>query len=188
MAIVVEDGTGLSNAVSLCSVADADTYWAARNGADWSGASAPLKEVALVKASDYIRNQKRYRWTGGKKTYAQKMPWPRTNAGERDGTVVPDNVVPWQVTEATAFLANRFIQDEELDLQPDLARGGQVKSETVGPISTTYMDGAPMETVILAVDGILSPLLRDPRLDPVPPADFQEAAPDSLTAGRFEYP
>lgn len=188
MALIVEDGTGKADAQSLCSVADADSYWLARGGVDWAGLSDADKEVALVKASDYIRNQSRYRWVGGKLTYAQRMPWPRTGAAERDGTSVPETVVPWQVVEATAYLANKVGVGAE-DLQPDLARGGGVKSESVGPISTSYFDGAKAETTIQFVDGVLAPLVRNGTdADRAVPAQYLTDIPASFDSGAYEYP
>lgn len=160
MAFDVEDGTGKSSATSLVSVATADTYWTDRGGdAGWTAAGTSTKQAALVRASDYLRNQKRYRWVGTKKSYAQSMPWPRTDAIEWDGLDIPSNVVPWPVVEACCWLAARALTT---DLQPALERGGKVASESVGPISTSYQPDAPYETLLMAVDGLLATLLRDP--------------------------
>lgn len=164
MAFVVEDGTGKPNATSFVTVAAADAYWADRAGSAWAGYSTPAKEAALIAASDYLRNEQRYRWVGTKKTATQSMPWPRVDAVERNGPAIPDTVVPWQVQEAAAILGDRTATGE--DLQPDLAAQA-VTSETVGPISVTYATpqgvggvGA-QDPTISAVDGLLAPLLRD---------------------------
>ena len=50
--MVVEDGTGLSNADSFVSVAYADTYFSTRGVSAW--ASLTNKEALLIKATDYI--------------------------------------------------------------------------------------------------------------------------------------
>lgn len=158
MAFTVEDGTGKNNANSLCDVATADAFWTDRGNTDWSGQQSD-KEAALVRASDYVRNQSRYLWVGTKKTYAQVMPWPRTGATEYSGQAIPDNVVPWQVQQAVAYLALAALTTPEL--QPTLEHGGKVRSESVaGVVSTTYADDAPVSDVIQFVDGLLQPLLR----------------------------
>lgn len=185
MAFVVEDGTGLATATSLLAAVDATNYWADRGGhAGWTPATTAQREAALVKASDYIRNQRRYRWSGAKKTYAQTMPWPRASAVERDGQPVASTIVPWQVKEATAYLAARYLTE---DLQPDLDRGGALLAETVGPLSTTYAEDAPLGTILQVVDGLLAPLTRGP-LDPTSPDYSIPDIPAGYVAGEFEYP
>lgn len=167
MAFVVEDGTGLSTATSLVDVTPADTFWSDRGGNSvWTAASTAQKQAALVKASDYLRNQSRYTWSGTKLTYAQTMPWPRSGATELGGQVIPANVVPWQVAQAVCWLA--LLTLNGTDVQPALAHGGAIKSETVGPISTTYADRANPETVYPMVDGLVKPLLRASALRAVP--------------------
>lgn len=183
MSLVVEDGTGLSNATSLCSVADADAYWAARDTAGaWSQAGVPDKELALSRASDYVRNQTRYVWYGTKKTYAQTMPWPRTGASERYGQAIPDTVVPFQVKEAVAFLANTALS---ADLQPTLERGGGIQSEKIGELSTSFFEGSRADDAIQFVDGILATLCRDVK-QPLATPFYEEPVTDpSFETGAF---
>jgi hypothetical protein len=139
MGFVVEDGTGRADATSLVSLEKANTYWTDRplttGGVAWNAISTAERQERLIVASDYIRNQKRYRWRGTKKTYAQRMPFPRTGLMERDGQEVPDNVVPHQVEEAVMFLAARAVAE---DLQPDLERGGRVASVGVAGITQSF--------------------------------------------------
>jgi hypothetical protein len=52
--MIVEDGTGLADANSYLSVAEADAYWAARGNANWAAATTVAKEAALVNASMYV--------------------------------------------------------------------------------------------------------------------------------------
>lgn len=54
MAIIVEDGTGLANAVSYVSVTDADSYFTVRGVTEWGTLATPAKEAALIRATDYI--------------------------------------------------------------------------------------------------------------------------------------
>jgi len=77
MIIVVEDGTGLENANSYASVAEADGYWTVRGNVSWTG-SETEKETALIKATDYID----LRWAGllrgFRSTEEQSLEFPRT--------------------------------------------------------------------------------------------------------------
>ena len=62
MAFTVEDGTGLSDANSLASVAEFDAYCTER-GIDVTGfADTTAKEVALVKGADYLKTVYYYSW------------------------------------------------------------------------------------------------------------------------------
>lgn len=160
MALIVETGTGLTTANTLASMTDADNYHAVRANSAWDDAEYEVKEAALVKASAYLCDEQRFPWVGTKAGgYNQRMPWPRTGAVETDGTVVPDNVVPWRVVDAVCALAG--LSAVGTDLQPALDRGGQVVSESVGAISTTYAAGAPVGTYYQSAEGLVAPLLRD---------------------------
>ena len=55
MAFVTEDGTGLAEANSYVSVAEADAYHADRGNAAWIGEDS-AKQSALIKATDYLEN------------------------------------------------------------------------------------------------------------------------------------
>lgn len=183
MAFIVETGAVVSNATSLASVADADDYWTDREGGDspWLALDTEVKERRLILGSDYLRNSKRYDWTGNRKTYAQRLPFPRTGAYERGSGAVPDNVVPRAVVEAVCYLA--FGASSVTSLQPDLARGGAVASESVGDISVSYRPDAPTETVITVVDGLLMNLTSNLRNDPLFPTFVQPSDVSGLFTG-----
>lgn len=162
MALVVEDGSGLANAESYISVADATAYFAARGVASWAAlASDTVREQLLRKATDYMVATYSESWAGQRLTVAQALDWPRAYVPRKD--VVggygpaplywPDDAVPELVRRACAELALRAAT---ADLQPDV--GAQVTSETVGPISVTYAEGARQNTSFKAVTNLLLPL------------------------------
>jgi hypothetical protein len=168
MALVVEDGSGKSNAQSFASVADADAYAAARGYSDWTG-DATAKETALTKAADFLCRY--YSFIGTKKTKAQALAWPRADATDIDG-FTHDSEVPVEVKNANIELARRALT---ADLMPDLARGGKVRSVGVGDLSVTFADDAPVNKVYQTVDLLLRPLLMpsDPifRIDLAAPTE-----------------
>ena len=61
---IPEDGTGLSTANSLCSVAYAETYHSQRANTSWTQLGCGQKKASLVKAADYIQQMYRARWKG----------------------------------------------------------------------------------------------------------------------------
>lgn len=141
--LIVEDNTGLPNAEAYISVADADTYHANRGNAAWAALDTPAKEAALRKATDYMGVVYGTRWAGERLKQDQALDWPRGVEG-----------VPDAVKRASAELALRSVTSELLADQ-----GPAVKSETVGPISVTYADGASQAQRYPYVDGLLAALL-----------------------------
>lgn len=157
MAFEVEDGSGLAGANSYLSVDAADDYWADRANAVWAAKTEPEKKAALIKATDYLVRRYRGQWKGSRTTTAQALDWPRAGVENEECVTLPSNAVPGEVAAATAELAYRALTET---LMPDLARGGKIKEQTVGPITTVFMDGAPAVTSYQAVDGLLGPLLE----------------------------
>lgn len=149
MAIVIEDGTGKSNAEAYISVADADAYFAARGNAAWEALTTGQKEQNLRLGTDYMGQVYGPRWCGERATATQSLDWPRIGV-----CGVDSNVVPVAVQRANAELAVRAAAGALLADQ-----GAQVKSETVGPISVTYADGARQNVRYAAVDASLAALL-----------------------------
>ena len=60
--LIVEDGTGLSNADSYASLAEANLYHANHGNVDWSDIDATTKEQLLRKATDYMVAQYRLQY------------------------------------------------------------------------------------------------------------------------------
>ena len=77
MALIVEDGTGKSDAESFISVADADTYHSNRGNTDWASLLTAAKEQNLRKATDYICQVYRMKWAGTRVNGTQALDWPR---------------------------------------------------------------------------------------------------------------
>ena len=77
MSLIVEDGTGLANAESLCSVADADTIHAARGNTAWAALTTPQKEQNLRKGTDYMTGKYTTLRAGYRRLATQALDWPR---------------------------------------------------------------------------------------------------------------
>lgn len=161
--IVTEDGSGLPNAASFCSVADADAYHAARGSAAWAALTTEQKEFALVKACDYMQQAYRMRWAGYRVTTTQALDWPRNSVPRADsyggnmgsiGNYYANNIVPTEVRNANAEFAMRSVAG---DLAADI--DAPVASEQVGPISVTYFQGDTKTKRYPAIDRLLMPFL-----------------------------
>lgn len=164
MAILVEDGSGLAEAVSYATVEAADAYHSARGNTAWTGSAAD-KEAALIRATTYIDGVYRLRFLGHIAALTQALEWPRAYAWTSDRGVLPSNAIPRAVVHATCECALREIEAPG-SLSPDVSPGEQIVSETVGPLSVDYdgsvASGSTGEVlpILVAVDRALAPVLR----------------------------
>lgn len=143
MALMVEDGSGKSDAESYVSVADADTYHAAHSGSsDWSGADTADKEKALRLGTQWLDARYRERWRGTRYSGTQALDWPRYSVVIDDYILDPSEL-PQQLLDAACELALKKIEGDTLF--PDMADEGVLVSKTVrvGPITSakTYLGG-----------------------------------------------
>jgi len=162
MSIVVEDGTGLETANSYISLTDANTYHSDRANTSWAAATEAARNAALIKAAQWLDGRYRDRWRGYRKTDDQTLDWPRYNAYDSDGYAVDSDAAPARITYAQAEAALAII--DGTDLNPSLDRGGKIRREQVGPISTEYFDGAPARVVLTTVSDLVNGYLIGPGL------------------------
>lgn len=142
MAFTVEDGSVVADANALCSVAVANAYFTERGVTAWTGADS-VKEIALIKATDYIEQRWGAKLQGAKVDVDQALCFPRTGI-----TNVADDEVPRDVQRACAEYALRTLA---APLQPDPVpdTGGRVvieKVTRVGPLETKtrYQDNTAL--------------------------------------------
>lgn len=161
MALVVEDGNGLTNAEAYVSVAAFKSFCDGY-GYSYAGKTDPQIEVALRQAADYIDTEFRYK--GIRKAAAQAMEFPRDGLVDWSGHAVTG--VPARVMRANSELAFKSFSGA---LREDLDRGGMVTSESVGPISRSYSPDAPGGKVYQQASKLLAPFVRGESTDdPVP--------------------
>ena len=155
MSLICEDGSGKSDSESYISVADASNYHTVRGNTAWAALTTDaLREAALRRATDYMRQAYRSRWQGYKVNEDQALDWPRYDV-EVEGYAVDSDIVPTEVKNACAELALRASAAE---LNPDLTQG--VAREKVGQIEVEYDKASPQFTRYRAIDALLSPYLK----------------------------
>jgi hypothetical protein len=167
MTIVVEDGTGLPNAVSYADANYADVYMQARGFTTWVALQTTEKEQALVRATDYMGLM--FKWAGDRFTTTQALDWPRSGA-ELYGTDVGTDEIPILIKNACVELAYRAAQGP-LILDPTQDDSGRLVGKVVeraGPIDeeTTYIAKGQMSIPTLYkrypfVDAMLRPLVEN---------------------------
>lgn len=159
MALIIEDGTGKTDANSYTTVEEARSYASAR-GTELPTEDAQVESL-LVRAMDYLEAQRgKYQ---GVKTYPglQALQWPRSGVIIDCDYQLPDNIIPNELKNAQKQLALEVFNG--LVLLPS-SDGRVVKREKVDVIETEYMtgqdlgSGATMGPSFPAVDALLEPL------------------------------
>lgn len=135
MSLIVEDGTGLPNAESYVSVAQADAYFSATAVADWAAATLADREVALRRATAYM--DARYSFRGERLRTVQALAWPRVGYGSSE---VPENGL-WPVrpvANACCELALIAVRGQPYYVAQNTSSTAEREQVTVGPISVKY--------------------------------------------------
>lgn len=147
MAFTVQDDTGLiTGANAYISEAFADTYHSDRGNTAWAAEMSAAKQIAIVRATDYL--DLRFRYVGERLYHTgQSTEWPRNDAYDVDDDQVLG--IPPEIQEATAeyalvALSQSLVTNPDRD---DTGRAVQAKTEKVGPISESveYRAGAGFE-------------------------------------------
>ena len=155
--INVEDGSGIPNANSYVSVADARAY-ALDRGVTLSANDDELGSM-LIRATDYLEVQACL-YQGVPTSSTQFLQWPRIDV-YLNGDALPPNVIPKSLIAAQVQLAMAITAG--FDLQPNISPQDYVKREKVGPTEIEYAD--PLAVGIMptftAVNALLAPLFGE---------------------------
>jgi hypothetical protein len=154
MALVVEDGTGKSNADSYVSLVEAETYFTNLNILAWlDNDDDTAKEGALREATKYL--DRSYNFIGSIFSTSQSLNWPRESVYDSQGREF-DEVVPQAVKDATCELALNALSGR---LVSNVSNSNYVTREKVGDIEVEYAEGAPTNVEYTYVDSILNDFL-----------------------------
>jgi hypothetical protein len=156
MAIIVEDGTDIPGANSYTDVAEFK-LWCEDEGIDLSTYTDVQIETFLHQGFRYVEslNYKGY------PTYANHTKWPREDVTV-DGYKFSSIEIPEEIIDAQSFVASLVAQGV-WSIAQGVGDLGQVVTETVGPISTTYANTATTTGTLTALTSIypyLGDLLR----------------------------
>ena len=155
MAIVVEDGTGVANANSYITLADALTL------ADNMGIPTPdMTESDLIQGmSEVHKYADQFKGTRTHEDQSVLADWPRTGA-YRYGVLVDSDSIPGEVPVAQVVAAVSIHGGTEIFGTSD---GRKVASEAVdGAVEVSYFEGGSLgdQTTIKQTQSILKPLMN----------------------------
>ena len=161
MALIVEDGTGLSNAESYASVSFV-TQYATDRGLVWSTAVEADNEAALRRATVWLDARYRNRFVGYKiNRRDQALEWPRHDAYDRNGDYISYLTVPVEVAKANAEAAILELANPGV-LSPLITTGEIARRIKVDVIEIEYarataltQDQRPISTVVEDIMGSL---------------------------------
>lgn len=162
---VVEDGTGLSTAVSYVSLNDADLYHSRRGNTAWTQLAVGNKKAALVKAADYLLQLYTSQWKGVRINGTQALDWPRSEVEREDYGIssagyygwlayYPDDEVPSAVKNAACEAALYSITSALLAEQ-----GQSVVREKVDVLEVEYSEYSAQRRRFPTIDGLLRPFV-----------------------------
>jgi ATP phosphoribosyltransferase len=146
MAIIVEDGTGVTGANSYVSTTTLTTFATARSVTLTAGA-----ETLLIQAMDYIESQ---RYKGLKVGYTQVLQWPRYDV-YIDGYYATPTDIPQQLKDALCHAA--IAVDQGTDLLQDASR--TTSMEKVGDLEVHYAPGSLSSPINVKIQNALYKLL-----------------------------
>ena len=160
MAFTVEDGTGKVDSNSYCDLTFANSYFTDRNNSAWVGTD-PVKQAALIQATDYIELRFSNLFYGDKKVEEQALSFPRINA---DFSEMPVALKKACCEYALRALSAQLLPDPVIDPS---GQGLERVRKRVGPIEkeTRYQYQGPGTVRIIirpypAADALLKDLIR----------------------------
>lgn len=140
---VVEDGTGLTDANSLATVQEANDYAVSNIHASalWDGKSDEEKEYLLVYATRIICAMTV--WKGTKTYPGAALPIPRIGWYDREGLLIPEDVIPVEVKYAVIETAIRLISSDRAVERPQ----DGLKELRVDDIWLTFKEGYRLSVI-----------------------------------------
>ena len=144
--LVVEDGTGKSDANTYTSVIDADTFNEQRGRSAWLSLEDDEKAAALIKATEFIDGT--FNWIGRKTTQEQALQWPRNDVDDYGETILVTDRDGFEITGVPAGVKKAVAEAAFLSLSEDLFQvddpQGKVIRKKTDVLETEYQP----ETVV----------------------------------------
>lgn len=143
MALVVEDGTGLSTANAYVSEAFVDLFHSDRNNTAWADFTSPEKQASIIRATEYIDKRFGRRFRGFRQLKEQALEWPRLSAFDDDGFLFSGtDDLPRQLEKAAAEYSLRaaicgvLAPDPIAPVPKQSMESGSTDRDTAGTVTT----------------------------------------------------
>lgn len=150
--LVKEDGTGLADANSYATLAEAETYLentGRQSSGSWLLANTDGKSASLISATDYLDQFYRRRYVGTRLSSAQRLEWPRKDVVDDLGASVLPADIPEAIGNACIEYAFEAVAGSLAPTPQFDDTGRQIKSkfEKVDVLEerTVYRDAGPVK-------------------------------------------
>lgn len=168
MAVIVEDGTGLSNANSYITVAYANAYFAERNVTSWDALDDEVKLASLIKGTDYFELRWSHLLIGEVYKDTQSLSFPRLDIGTPiydliDPTLLIGYATPEKIKRAICEYANRATSAELVtDISTTAGQATRVKIGVIEKETNFTANQKKPETFATypAADNLIKPYLK----------------------------
>ena len=153
MALVVEDGTGVTGANTYISETEYTTWANDRFGSARSTlpADTAAYEAIIKRAMDYLETLE---FKGIKKERDQALQWPRYDV-YIDGYYVDSDSIPQELKNAVFELT--YAEETNVGEFAQVSR--ETKREKVGPVEVEYSDSAASRTISPSISATLRKLV-----------------------------
>ncbi len=146
MALIVEDGTGLSTAEAYASVVEADAYFVLYPNPLWTGSNTD-KEAALRQGARFLDT--RYRIRAPRKYQYQALAFPADFSCPHFQGWRPRELYHAQCEAAVRALSGALRVD----------RGdGEIEFDKVGPLATKFFSPSLGQTIYTVIDDLMQRL------------------------------
>ena len=151
--LVIEDGTIVSGANSLVTLAEADLYHLNHGNTDWSGTDSE-RARKVIRAQQFYDGRYRMRLKGVKTNSDQVLTWPRDVMVDEDGYSVDADEIPQLVKDSVCEIARTLPSTQKITQSASLKR---VKA---GSVEVEYFSESKQREVLDLADELNRPYLR----------------------------
>ena len=139
--MVVEDGTGLTNANSYVSVQEADDYLSIKSATAYALWDAELEQENYLMWATRLLDQ-RANFQGRKSESTSALRWPRSGVTDRDGISLAYDEVPPAIKAATIEIAFNLISKGVDPSAPAADPTGALKRVKADVVEVEYVQGS----------------------------------------------
>jgi len=145
--LVPEDGTGLANANTYCSLSYSISYFSVKQNTAWLALDSQQQELYLIQATDVLDQRYGLGYRGNILTETQSLLFPRTTFADKHGRVIEAGTIPDSLKNAQCEMAI-LAMDGSAEVDPNQSQNNlksytdkvdvlEETKEYFGPISSS---------------------------------------------------
>jgi len=155
MALIVEDGSGVPGANSYVSLQYVSDYCSDMGYSDWFTGDTSKQNSSILRGMKYIEC---FNYVGVKNQTVNDLEWTRDGAYDKNGLLIPYNVIPLKVKSAVCEASYiEFLNKGKL--QPSIDRAG-LKIEEYGDVKFEYFKTGKVTPSFSVISGLLVGLVK----------------------------